>query len=132
MADGHDNTNTGCLWPNNYKREAKHPDYRGTFTDAYNKVWDAAIWARVSKAGRQYLSLSITEPRNKDGQPREQTTYTPIGAQPLSTEATPYSEPDPASQPKTAADSLAEYEAAQQAPAPAAESAAVKESDIPF
>ena len=52
--------NSGALFINDRKEKETHPDFKGKATikgvDYYISAWD-----NVSKAGKSYLSLSLTE-----------------------------------------------------------------------
>ena len=55
----------GVLFPNKYKEEDdKRPDFTGTVTVS-GEEWSLAAWKNTSKNGNDYLSLSLSEPREK-------------------------------------------------------------------
>ena len=61
----YENDMRGVLFPNKYKEEDdKRPDYTGTVT-VNDKEWALAAWKNTSKNGNDYLSLSVSEPREK-------------------------------------------------------------------
>jgi uncharacterized protein (DUF736 family) len=62
--------NTGTLFKNQYKTEDKHPNYKGRI-NAMGKMMDIALWKRTGKQGEPYLSVMISEPRQKQEQPRQ-------------------------------------------------------------
>jgi len=72
MAD-FDDTNRGALFLNDKKEEgSKHPDYTGTL-NVEGKEYRLAGWKRQSKNGKTFLSVSISEPREGqgNGEPRK-------------------------------------------------------------
>lgn len=56
--------NTGTLFKNQYKTEDKHPNYKGRINVA-GKMMDIALWKRTTKQGENYLSVKLSEPREK-------------------------------------------------------------------
>lgn len=56
--------NTGTLFKNQYKTEDKHPNYKGRI-NVFGKMMDIALWKRTGKLGEPYLSVMISEPREK-------------------------------------------------------------------
>ncbi len=64
----HDNTNRGALFHNKHKKKDSHPDLRGKINIG-GKDYDIAAWRRKSKAGLDYLSLSVSEPWRPDAKP---------------------------------------------------------------
>lgn len=60
----YDNTNKGVLFPNKYKKQPNHPDYTGTINlDGVEK--QVAGWVKKSQSGGSFLSLSLSEPKEK-------------------------------------------------------------------
>lgn len=65
MAD-YDNTNKGVLFPNQYKESGdSKPDYLGN-VNVNDEEWSLAAWANTSKNGKDYLSIRVSEPRDKN------------------------------------------------------------------
>jgi uncharacterized protein (DUF736 family) len=61
MSD-YDNTNRGAMFPNKYKEDGdKRPDHTGNL-NVDGKEFKIAAWSSTSKAGNDYLSVTITEP----------------------------------------------------------------------
>ena len=64
MSD-YDNTNRGAMFPNKYKEDGdKRPDHTGNL-NVDGKEFKIAAWSSTSKAGNDYLSVTITEPEMK-------------------------------------------------------------------
>lgn len=61
--------NTGTLFKNQYKTEDKHPNYKGRI-NALGKMMDIALWKKTSKQGENYLSVQLSEPRQKQDSSR--------------------------------------------------------------
>lgn len=55
----YDNTNTGSLFKNDQKATENHPDYKGSVNANGQEFWLSA-WIKTSKAGKKYMSLSLT------------------------------------------------------------------------
>jgi len=56
-------TNTGAAFKNDYKKEDKHPDWKGTVNiDGKEKA--IALWER-EKNGKKYYSIAFSEPYKK-------------------------------------------------------------------
>ena len=62
--------NTGTLFKNQYKTEDKHPNYKGRI-NALGKMMDIVLWKKTSKQGENYLSVQLSEPRQKQEQQRQ-------------------------------------------------------------
>jgi uncharacterized protein (DUF736 family) len=56
--------NTGTINRNEYKKEDKHPDYRGTI-DVDGQDKEIALWVKQSAKGTTYFSVKISEPYKK-------------------------------------------------------------------
>ena len=77
MSD-YENDMRGVLFPNKYKEEGdKRPDFTGTVT-VEGKEWALAAWSNTSKNGNDYLSVSVSEPREKDGDKEEDASKVPF------------------------------------------------------
>lgn len=63
---------TGALFKNNYKKEDKHPDYKGEMEMGGLK-YDMAGWIRKSKGGKSYLSVVIGDLKNQQPADRVQS-----------------------------------------------------------
>ena len=63
--------NTGTINRNEYKKEDKHPDYRGTI-DVDGK--EKEIWRRINegKDGKKYFYATIKEPYKKQEAPKQE------------------------------------------------------------
>ena len=61
----YDNTNRGALFPNSYKEDGdKKPDYLGN-VNVDGEEWRLAALANTSKNGKDYLSITVSEPQEK-------------------------------------------------------------------
>lgn len=68
MAD-YDNTNTGALFKNDKKLDAKHPDYKGSVNVNGQEFWVSAwIKPKKSNPAERFMSLSI---KAKDDAPKQ-------------------------------------------------------------
>ena len=56
----YDNKNRGALFTNERKESEKHPDFNGT-VNVEGKDFRIAAWKKMSKKGKDYMSLSISE-----------------------------------------------------------------------
>jgi uncharacterized protein (DUF736 family) len=63
MADN--KPNTGALFKNQYKESDNHPDYTGPFTGPNGEDMQIAAWMNKTKDGMQYMSLSVSEKKQK-------------------------------------------------------------------
>jgi len=73
MAKEYDNNNTGALFVNDKKEDAKHPDYKGNAEVGGVEYWLSG-WKKTGKqSGKTFLSLSFTpkdpQPAKPKGQP---------------------------------------------------------------
>lgn len=60
------NENTGVLFQNDKDGNEKRPDYKGKL-NVEGVDFEIAGWKRLSKAGKPFLSLKISEPRQTSG-----------------------------------------------------------------
>jgi len=61
----YDNTNSGVLFPNQYKEDGDtKPDYLGS-VNVNGEDWRLAAWANTSKKGKEYMSIRVSEPKEK-------------------------------------------------------------------
>jgi uncharacterized protein (DUF736 family) len=60
----YDNTNSGALFRNKEKQEARHPDYRGSLNVDGAEYWISS-WLKTSKANEKYMSLSVQPKKDK-------------------------------------------------------------------
>ena len=67
MAD-YDNTNKGVAFRNDYRKEDKHPNWKGK-GNFNGQDFDIAIWERTSPKG-PFFSMSFSKPYVKDEQPQ--------------------------------------------------------------
>lgn len=59
----YDNTNKGVAFKNDYKKDTKHPDFKGKGN--FNGVeFEFGVWKRTSEKG-DFLSFSFSEPYKK-------------------------------------------------------------------
>jgi uncharacterized protein (DUF736 family) len=60
----YDNKNKGAAFFNDKKADERHPDYRGNGN--FNGTdFEFGMWARTSKDGKEYFSISFSEPYKK-------------------------------------------------------------------
>jgi uncharacterized protein (DUF736 family) len=64
MAKEYDNTNRGALFRNQYKKDSKHPDYKGKL-NVEGKDFELSAWTKEAKDGSNFLSISVQEPYDK-------------------------------------------------------------------
>jgi uncharacterized protein (DUF736 family) len=57
----YDNTNTGAIFKNEKKAD-NHPDFKGKI-NVEGKEYEVAVWLKTSKAGNEFWSLKLQEPR---------------------------------------------------------------------
>jgi hypothetical protein len=70
LVNGQSKDNSGTLWPNPKKKEGdKRPDWTGAVTVNGRNLRVAAWWHESRKQGGDYLSLSFTEPQEKQAEP---------------------------------------------------------------
>lgn len=60
----YDNTNSGVLFHESAPESEKHPNYTGNI-NVEGKEYRLAGWKRTGKSGVPFLSLKISEPRQK-------------------------------------------------------------------
>ena len=63
------NTDTGALFKNDKRGNERAPDYTGDIYDASGNKRRIAAWLQVSKGGKPYMSLKITDVQQQ--QPRD-------------------------------------------------------------
>lgn len=68
----YDNTNSGALFINEKKQKPNHPDFQGSLTDKDGNEYWVSGWKHVSKGGKKYISLALTE--------KDETTETDKGS----------------------------------------------------
>lgn len=61
--------NGGIAFKNKFKKDAKHPDFKGT-VDVDGKQKEIAVWMREGAKG-EYMTFSFSEPYNKSAEPPE-------------------------------------------------------------
>lgn len=63
--------NTGTLFKNDHKTEDKHPSYKGTINIG-GELKNIALWKRTKQNGDVYLSVQISDKRQK---PQEEDEF---------------------------------------------------------
>jgi len=63
----------GSAFPNDKKKEEKHPDFKGKIKTPDGKDWEISMWNKSGSKGNFY-SISIQEPYNH---PQQSTTPEP-------------------------------------------------------
>lgn len=66
MNKTYDNTNRGVLFKNDKKGNERAPDYTGKL-NVTGKDWSLAAWIKESKSGTKFLSISLSEPKPRQG-----------------------------------------------------------------
>ena len=67
------NENKGVAFRNDYRKEDKHPNFKGK-GNFNGQDFDIAIWERTSPKG-QFFSISFSEPYEKEMREQEQSGY---------------------------------------------------------
>jgi len=62
----------GSIFRNQYKKEDKHPDYKGQVRTPDGQLLDVACWLKEGKNGK-FFSVSLKAPRDDDGAPSGRT-----------------------------------------------------------
>lgn len=62
----YDNTNSGAMFFEDDKQSERHPDYKGSINVDGKDYWLSA-WDKVSKSGKNYISISIKIKEAKSG-----------------------------------------------------------------
>ena len=73
---------TGSLFPNDNKKEDKHPDYTGK-TMLNGKLMQVAGWINESKSGKKYMSLKFSEFKPRADEEKEYDTTSSTADFPL-------------------------------------------------
>ncbi len=68
----YDNTNSGALFRNDKKGNDKAPDYKGNL-NVDGKEKQIAAWLKTSAKGVKYMSLSVSEPYQAQGDAVQQS-----------------------------------------------------------
>jgi uncharacterized protein (DUF736 family) len=68
-----DNTNRGSLFIQENKQTEKSPDFSGNL-NVEGKEYRLSAWKKTSKTGKKFLSVSISEPQNKEAAPAKQVS----------------------------------------------------------
>lgn len=58
---------TGALFKNQYKKEEKHPDYKGE-VEMGGLKYELAGWVRESRKGDKYISVVIGDLKDNQGE----------------------------------------------------------------
>lgn len=71
----------GSIFPNDYKLQDTHPDYRG------KAIWkgeiiEISLWEGETQAGIKKFSVGISEPRKKSDSPQRVVSSSPNAPQP--------------------------------------------------
>jgi len=56
---------TGSLFKNKRKEKDTHPDYRGDLVLPDGTKMELVAWLKATRAGDKFLSLKLSEPREK-------------------------------------------------------------------
>lgn len=74
MANYEKKNGTGVAF-RNAKSDPRHPDWKGNILTPKGEELSIALWARESQNGKEYFSISVSEPYNKEqNTPKQQTT----------------------------------------------------------
>ena len=65
MTEQYDDTNRGVLFKNDRKETERQPDYTGKI-NVKGTEQRLAGWIRQSKAGKSFLSISVSDPMPED------------------------------------------------------------------
>jgi len=66
MSDYKHKEGAGTLFPNEYKKEDKHPDWRGSGTTLDGKKIEIAAWKGETREGKPKLGLTFSWPREQE------------------------------------------------------------------
>ena len=58
--------NAGNLFRNKYKKEDKHPDFKGSICLPDGTIMDIAAWCKVTKGGDNFFSLNLSIPKERE------------------------------------------------------------------
>lgn len=73
-----DKPGDGVLFKNKDKKEDKHPDYTGSWTNPEGEKCNVAAWIRKTKNGVPFMSLKIAlAPRQQNKQQRQEPQNDP-------------------------------------------------------
>jgi len=64
--------NKGSIFKNDYKKEDKHPDYKGKI-NVEGKIYDIGLYLNETKEGKKYFGVSIQKEYIKEGATVEHT-----------------------------------------------------------
>lgn len=73
MMPQYDNRNTGVLFKNDKKTEDKHPDYKGSYTDASGKEHWVAAWIRTKKNSNEKFMSFKMDPKDAQAKAGEES-----------------------------------------------------------
>lgn len=68
----YDNTNSGALFKNDKEGNENRPDYKGKI-NVRGEDFYLSAWLKKSKAGTNYMSLSVSEITDSKGQAKPQS-----------------------------------------------------------
>jgi uncharacterized protein (DUF736 family) len=69
MAEYQHKEGKGSIFPNDYKLQDTHPDYRGKAMWK-GEIIEISLWKGETQAGVEKFSVSISEPRQKSATPQ--------------------------------------------------------------
>ena len=90
MADYQEKPGQGVAFKNDNRPDNRHPNFKGEVLTPKGEALSIAIWDKVSKGGKPYFSILLSEPFKKTEKPVE-------SAQPQKDYSRPY---QPAPKPK--------------------------------
>lgn len=71
----------GSIFPNDYKLQDTHPDYRGKAMWK-GEIIEISLWEGETQAGVKKFSVGISEPRKKSDAPQRVVSSSPKDPQP--------------------------------------------------
>ena len=72
MAD-YDDTNRGALFIADNKQSEKSPDFSGSL-NVEGKEYRISGWKKISRAGKKFISVAISEPQSRESAPAKQVS----------------------------------------------------------
>lgn len=72
--------NTGSAFRNDYKTSSSHPDFKGK-VNINGQLLEVAIWVKSPDGKPNFLSMTFSEPRQRDEQPTQAVDITPTEVQ---------------------------------------------------
>lgn len=80
MAEYQHKEGKGSIFPNDYKLNDNHPDYRGKAMWK-GQIIEISLWKGETQAGVEKFSVSISEPRQKSAAPQRVVAAKPAAKQ---------------------------------------------------